>query len=114
MSANTRIHLIEIPVGGSGGQIWNQLHSEREDICEAMLKDCRTTIEERPEGCDSNDHSDQLQARLSQIDDALDWLMSGSYGNCSKCGRWIEDTKLAADPTLSFCFDCQTREQRWH
>jgi hypothetical protein len=49
MSTNTRIHLIEIPVEGNGGRTWNRLHSEREDICEAILKNCRTS-DERPEG----------------------------------------------------------------
>lgn len=110
MSANTRIHLIEIPVGGSGGRIWNQLHSEREDICEAILKNCRTSPEERSEGSHASVQNDQLQARLAKIDDALDRLMSGSYGNCSKCGRWIEDTKLEVDPALAFCLDCNEEE----
>src|SRR6185503_9063168 len=39
MTDNHTIHLIEIPIGGRGGLIWNRLHGEREDICEALSKD---------------------------------------------------------------------------
>jgi hypothetical protein len=59
------IQLAEIPIGGMGGAVWNRLHGEREDICEALLKRCEPASKEL------------LQARLRTIDDALDRLMSG-------------------------------------
>jgi DnaK suppressor protein len=62
----------------------------------------------------ANWHRELLQARLRRIDDALDRLMSGSYGNCSNCGRWIEDTKLEFDPTIAFCIGCWERMQTKH
>jgi RNA polymerase-binding transcription factor DksA len=112
MNPKPKIHLIEIPVGGNGGLVWNSLHSEREDISEAMLQDsCAASEAEGP--CDvstKNWHRELLQARLRKIDDALDRLMLGSYGNCSKCGKWIEDTKLAFDPAIEFCLSCWERE----
>jgi RNA polymerase-binding transcription factor DksA len=43
------------------------------------------------------------------IDEALDRLLEGKYGECSICRKWIEDTKLAADPTFPFCLGCQRR-----
>jgi RNA polymerase-binding transcription factor DksA len=93
MNENRTIHLVDIPIGGKGGNIWNRLHGEREDICEALLKDSAPFFAERKQ---------VMQARLRKIDDALDRLMSGSYGNCSKCGRAIDDTRLDIDPrTLS-------------
>ena len=98
MSENRTIHLIEIPIGGKGGFTWNRLHSEREDICEALLKD------------DVEGRKESLQARLRKVDDALDRLMSGSYGNCSKCGQAIETTKLEVDPALALCLNCWTAE----
>ena len=85
----------------SSGLVWNRLHSEREDVCEALLK----------APSDTNWHRELLQSRLRKLDNALDRLMSGSYGNCSKCGRWIEDTKLAFDPAVEFCIDCWKRRQ---
>lgn len=118
MSANLKIHLIEIPVG-NGGFVWNRLHSEREDICEAMLKDSQSEMkaqvetDKRPaDKSTTNWHRELLQARLRKVDDALDRLMSGSYGNCSKCGRWIEDTKLEFDPAIAFCLGCWERESQ--
>lgn len=101
MNENRTIHLIEIPIGARGGFIWNRLHGEREDICEALIKNSGPFLEERRE---------TLQARLRKVDDALDRLMSGSYGNCSKCGRAIDDTRLDIDPALALCLDCWARE----
>ena len=94
MSENRTIHLIEIPIGGKGGYTWNRLHSEREDICEALLKD-------------DDERKEPLQARLRKVDDALDRLMSGSYGICSNCGRSIDDRRLDIDPALELCIDCR-------
>lgn len=101
MTEKRTIHLVDIPIGGKGGFVWNRLHGEREDICEALLKDSGPFFEERRA---------MLQTRLRRVDDALDRLMSGSYGNCSKCGRAIDDSKLDLDPTLALCLDCWGRE----
>ena len=68
MNENRTITLAEIPIGGRGGLIWNRLHGEREEICEALLKD-------HPEEAD-----ERLQARLRRVDDALDRLMAGDVG----------------------------------
>lgn len=119
MSANSFIHLIEVPTAGNEGAVWNRLHSEREDICEAMLKQSRSGFEAASASASSwkqddvsaaNWHRELLQSRLRKIDDALDRLRSGSYGNCIKCGRWIEDAKLEFDPAIAFCIDCWGRE----
>jgi len=64
MNENHTITLVEIPIGGRGGFMWNRLHGEREEICEALLKD--------------DDRKELLQARLRQVDDALDRLMSNA------------------------------------
>ena len=103
MNENRTIKLVEIPIGGKSGLIWNRLHSEREDICEGLLKHAGPFFEERQQA---------LQARLRRVDDALDRLMSGSYGNCSQCGDAIEDTRLDIDPALALCLDCWSREPR--
>lgn len=101
MNENRTINLVEIPIGGRGGFIWNRLHGEREAICESLLKDTGTYFEERQQ---------VLQARLRKVDDALDRLMSGSYGNCGRCGRAIDETRLDIDPALALCIDCWSRE----
>jgi len=97
MSDNRTIQLLEIPIGGKGGFIWNRLHSEREEICETLVG---------VPGPDSDVYRKLLQARLRKVDDALDRLMSGSYGHCSQCGRAINEIKLDTDPATSLCLDC--------
>ena len=98
MNENRTIKLVEIPIGGKGGFIWNRLHGEREEICEALSKDS------------ADDGKESLQTRLRNVDDALDRLMSGSYGNCSNCGAALDEAKLDIDPALALCLDCWTRE----
>lgn len=95
------------------GGVWSQLHSEREEICEALLREpwpsdqCRAVLGETV-------NVDQLQKRLRLIDNALDRLMVGSYGNCVVCERRIDNDKLHADPALSFCFECQRKSAKQH
>lgn len=97
MSDNRTIQLVEIPIGGKGGFTWNRLHGEREEICETLV---------RTSGPDSDVYRELLQARLRKLDDALDRLMSGSYGHCSQCGGAINEIKLDTDPATSLCLDC--------
>jgi RNA polymerase-binding transcription factor DksA len=107
-------------VDNDGEPIWQQLHDEREAICAALIKEYpdrngqKKKLSERDVLLTINWHRDLLQARLRKIDDALDRLMSGSYGNCCKCGRWIEDTKLHFDPTIAYCCECWERLQTAH
>jgi len=97
MNDNRTIQLVEIPIGGKGGFSWNRLHVEREEICETLA---------RISGPNSDVYRELLQARLRKLDDALDRLMSGSYGNCSQCGQSINEIKLDIDPATSRCLDC--------
>lgn len=99
MNENHTIRLVEIPIGGRGGFTWNRLHGEREDLCEALAAD------------DIDERKKSLQSRLRKVDDALDRLMSGSYGHCSNCGGTIDEAKLDIDPALSLCRDCWTGKQ---
>jgi len=101
MNENHTIHLAYIPIGGKDGFIWNRLHGEREDICEDLLEHSGESFQERQEA---------LQARLRKVDDALDRLMSGSYGRCSKCGNAIDETRLDIDPALGLCLNCWSHE----
>ena len=119
MSATTSFFETDNSINRSDGVAWNRLHSEREDVCEALLKEYRPAFESsREDNAAGNEepartafwHRELLQSRLRKIDDALDRLMSGSYGNCCKCGRWIEDTKLEFDPAIAFCLECWAHE----
>ena len=111
MSSHLKTVKVNNPPSTHGGIVWHRLHSEREDICGALLNES-TRTQAPKQG--ANWHHELLQARLRKVDNALDRLMSGSYGNCSKCGRWIEDTKLNFDPAMEFCFDCWNQMQTRH
>ena len=122
MSAKLNNAVIDICPERIEGAVWYRLHEEREDICEALLREpslARKILEsQRTSNQDAvstaNWHREMLQARLRLVDGALDRLMSGSYGNCSKCGRWIEDTKLDFDPAIAYCVECWRRMQTQH
>ena len=103
-----------------GGEIWAILRAERKTTCAAIHKSSRILIPrwQRREEIDSPSmetaHEDgeeareSLYARLSRIDDALDRLMSGTYGCCRDCGQSIEPPLLATDPAASDCLACQS------
>jgi|SRR5262249_39608805 len=118
MSQTLNVRRNEASASRNGGRVWYRLHSEREEVCEALLKDAGSDSKNsaKPKPISAIEtaywHRELLQARLRKIDDALDRLMSGSYGNCTQCGRWIEDTKLAFDPAIAYCPDCWDRIQR--
>ena len=95
--------------GAAGGGVWYELHSEREEICEVLLRPAPT-----PDQLATRVGDNELLDRLRLIDDALDRLMAGTYGDCVVCGRWIEDNKLHVDPALPFCCGCQRRLESKH
>jgi DnaK suppressor protein len=46
------------------------------------------------------------QARVVDLDAALERLDSGTYGICQTCGRDIEPQRLAALPATRYCMLC--------
>lgn len=96
----------------SDGGVWYELHSEREQICEALLRVSSASAQPVDLPPDTSVRDTQLQERLRLIDDALDRLMAGTYGDCVSCGKWIEDNKLHADPALPFCCGCARGNQK--
>lgn len=97
----------------SAGRIWYQLHSEKEEICEALIQEPWPSHQFRAVVGDTRG-AKQLRQRLRLVVDALDRLMGGSYGSCTKCGRRIDDAKLASDPAIAFCNQCGERRPTQH
>ena len=98
-----------VGVPQSEGGVWYELRAEREKICETLLLEPRASDGSLP--ATARVHDKRVQARLRLIDEALDRLMAGTYGDCVVCGKWIEDNKLHADPALPFCCGCQRRAE---
>ncbi len=111
---NTRVETPSIGAAAhSTGSTWYQLHSEREEICEALIREPWPSHEFRAVVGDTRE-AKKLKQRLRLVDDALDRLMAGSYGSCIKCGRGIEDAKLDSDPAIEFCNQCRERMPTQH
>ena len=104
MSANLQTHSFT-KSAQTGGGVWYRLHSEREEICEALLREPWPSQQRRAVVGDTR-AADQLEKRLRLINDALDRIMGHSYGNCIKCGGRIDDAKLDSDPASEFCNQC--------
>lgn len=53
-----------------------------------------------------------LEARLRDVEAALERVAAGTYGRCQACGREIPVERLAAMPETPYCVDCLTRVER--
>ena len=49
-----------------------------------------------------------LHDSLADVDDALNRLAAGTYGQCERCGKPISEARLEAMPTARRCLDCAT------
>jgi DnaK suppressor protein len=47
-----------------------------------------------------------LQEALDDVDVALGRLAEGTYGQCERCGKPIEEARLEAMPTARRCLGC--------
>lgn len=45
---------------------------------------------------------------IDKIDDALERIEDGSYGNCELCGKQIPEERLEFIPYANRCIDCET------
>jgi RNA polymerase-binding transcription factor len=103
---------LESPFSVSGGELWEQLQGEKEEIYREIQADgsvIRLNEEEDPEVQELEwQYRGSLEDRLRAINDAQDRLSDGRYGECVECGEKIGARRLAADPAASFCLPCQT------
>lgn len=53
-----------------------------------------------------------MEAKLADVERALDRLKAGSYGICEACGEPIGEPRLEAWPAARFCRDDQARSER--
>lgn len=50
--------------------------------------------------------------KLKLIDETLESIKQGTYGECIECGDEIEFERLLALPFARLCLDCKAREER--
>ena len=56
--------------------------------------------------------SDNDRQLLRLIDDALDRIEAGEYGECVHCGRPIQEKRLEAVPWTRHCLPCEDLNER--
>jgi len=106
------------PFVGTGGEIWEWLQAEKEEVSRDILAEgplCHGEVggvqENEPREESDREiewrHRAQLEARLREVNDAQDRLLDGAFGRCVDCGNEIDVKRLQADPTASLCIDCQ-------
>ncbi len=49
---------------------------------------------------------------LKKIDEALERIAQGSFGECECCGDEIEAKRLEARPTATMCVSCKEEQER--
>jgi DnaK suppressor protein len=55
---------------------------------------------------------DRDRGKLSEIEDALERIGDGTYGECEECGEPIADNRLRALPFTKVCIECQSKKER--
>ncbi len=52
-----------------------------------------------------------LEATLTEVDEALERIAAGTYGACVDCGAEISSARLIAVPATSRCVGCQRKQE---
>ncbi|MCH2169992.1 RNA polymerase-binding protein DksA [Myxococcota bacterium] len=52
------------------------------------------------------------QGLLTKIDEALNKIESGVYGECANCGEDIGVKRLKARPVAELCIDCKSEQEK--
>jgi len=118
---------LETGVFATGGEIWQRLQGEKEEVSRELLADGPLVHDDigGPQGNDSVgavareigwQHRQYLEARLRDLNDAQDRLIDGGYGRCADCDNDIDRRRLLADPAAYLCLTCQTitEDERLH
>ena len=97
----------------------------REALRKALAGDLSLLRELAAEGGDVMDvamdtANDEISSQLAEvesrelvrIDEALDRLREGSYGDCDSCEKPIPLARLQAVPYATMCIDCQRKQDK--
>jgi DnaK suppressor protein len=95
-----RSSLLLQEIVGSQNEIEPTLEDRESELEESAQKDRMTRLESRL--------TERGQTLLRQIDDALERIDAGTFGECERCGNDIGHARLKAMPTAALCIDCAT------
>ena len=95
-----RSSLLLQEIVGSQNEVEPTLEDRESELEESAQKDRMTRLESRL--------TERGQTLLRQIDDALERIDAGTFGECERCGNDIGQGRLKAMPTAALCIDCAT------
>jgi DnaK suppressor protein len=95
-----RSSLLLQEIAGSQNEAETTLEDRESELEESAQKDRMTRLESRL--------TERGQILLRQIDDALERIDTGTFGECERCGNEISQARLKAMPTAALCIECAT------
>ena len=111
------------PVAAKYEDILHDLQRQRADILQESARSLSSGLEVEVYP-DLNDQAtaevghhfalvlkERERAILQQIDEALDRMMTNSYGICEDCNEEIPYKRLKARPMTTLCIECKTRQE---
>ena len=54
---------------------------------------------------------DRERKLILKIQEALERINDGTFGNCEVCGEEISEARLKARPVTTLCIDCKTSQE---
>jgi DnaK suppressor protein len=112
--------------GGELDAFRKRLEDHRQEILDMYERDLRVGQESSDEGAEdlvdraNNAYNREFMLSLSgserqillEIEQALERLEEGTYGNCVHCGEIIPRKRLQAVPWARYCIDCQEQVEQ--
>jgi DnaK suppressor protein len=99
-----RSSLLLQEIAGSQNEAETSLEDRESELEESAQKDRMTRLESRL--------TERGQILLRQIDDALERIDTGTFGECERCGNEISQARLKAMPTAALCIECATAVEK--
>src|SRR3974390_934093 len=79
------------------------LQSAKEQL-EARLSRLENLLQQQP--------SEQVTQLITEVDQALDRIDTGHFGECTVCHESVETDRLMHDPLISVCLGCLSPQQQ--
>ena len=99
-----RSSLLLQEIVGTQNEVEPTLEDRESELEESAQKDRMTRLESRL--------TERGQILLRQIDEALERIDAGTFGECERCGNDIGPGRLKAMPTAALCIDCATAMEK--
>jgi DnaK suppressor protein len=108
--ADLKQHLLDMKAKITG-DIASELKAEREANKDEGMDTYDLASEERDREINFI-LADRALGKVKQIDDVIERMEEGSYGDCEECGLEVAEERLEAMPFTRLCRDCQQDQER--